>query len=168
MSTPYCNHLVHCACFMNRIKTKRPVSCAYCRTPYREDTYCFICLKQLRGQALKITICCNAARRQMSSTCKRSFANFFVSDIFNMRTLISVNMRTDHTVSTQNAKIMCSVKVKKLLWKKMVVPLLYGQRNIFIKYFILWTYIMDTFYFVMVSFVKKYLFTLFVDILSNI
>ena len=60
VTTPCCQHMVHCACFQRWIRSQRPARCAYCRAPYREESFCFICLKELNHERLKRTNCCHA------------------------------------------------------------------------------------------------------------
>ena len=56
MTTACFQHTVHYKCF--RRWSRRPSRWAYGRAPYGEETFCFICLKELRNERLERTICC--------------------------------------------------------------------------------------------------------------
>ena len=58
---PCCGHHAHTECFKTRAShshTESTVRCAYCRTTYRSEDTCFLCLEKYT-EKLNCTMCCH-------------------------------------------------------------------------------------------------------------
>ena len=63
--TPCCRHNIHCKCFKRwaelSVTDDDTIRCAYCRTMYPYEEYCFLCLqKKTNNQRLMKTNCCQS------------------------------------------------------------------------------------------------------------
>ena len=75
---PCCGHYVHTECFKTWASTSHTesiVRCAYCRTIYRYEDKCFLCLNNINDENLK---CTNSCHTKIHSECSTDLADLIL------------------------------------------------------------------------------------------